>query len=191
MPALERSRGPERADVSAAGAGEERGDDVGGVPVERDSGAVVAHGGARIDVAGGLLDVAERHASIERRGDERVTERVWSDARGYPCPSGDAAHDPPGGVSVDPCPVAPTNSSSRVASVARQRHGTTVRWPPETRSHITGAPVVPSSWRTTPAPELRRSVAPSVWTVVAWTVLLVRGDQSRRGPSITARDDVA
>jgi hypothetical protein len=38
--------------VSAAGAGEERGDDVGGVPVERDSGPVVAHGGAAVAARG-------------------------------------------------------------------------------------------------------------------------------------------
>jgi hypothetical protein len=44
MPALVRSRGPERADrVSPAGVGEERGHDVGGVPIERDSRPVVAH----------------------------------------------------------------------------------------------------------------------------------------------------
>ena len=44
---------------SAACAGEERGHDVGGVPVERDSGPVVAHGGAGVAVTGGFLDVAE------------------------------------------------------------------------------------------------------------------------------------
>ncbi len=42
----------------AGGAGDERGDDVGGVAVEADSGAVVAHGGARVGVAGCFLDVA-------------------------------------------------------------------------------------------------------------------------------------
>jgi hypothetical protein len=44
--------------VSAAGAGEERGHDVGGVPVERDSRPVVAHGGPGVGVAGGLLHIA-------------------------------------------------------------------------------------------------------------------------------------
>jgi hypothetical protein len=68
MPALERSRGPERGRwVSAAGAGEERGHDVGGVAVEGDSGPVVAHGRAGIGVAGGFLDVAERNPSVCRR----------------------------------------------------------------------------------------------------------------------------
>jgi hypothetical protein len=40
-PARERSRWPERADVSAAGADEEGGDDVGGVAVERDPRPVI------------------------------------------------------------------------------------------------------------------------------------------------------
>ena len=44
-------------------AGEVGGDDVGGVPVEGDAGAVVAHGGAR--VRGGLVDVTERDAGIQ------------------------------------------------------------------------------------------------------------------------------
>jgi hypothetical protein len=40
---------------SAAGAGDEGGDDVGGVPGQGLAAAVVAHGGAGISVAGGLL----------------------------------------------------------------------------------------------------------------------------------------
>ena len=64
---------------SAGGAGDEGGDDVGGVAVEGDAGSVVAHGGARVGVAGGFLHVAERDAGVERGGDERVAERVGSD----------------------------------------------------------------------------------------------------------------
>jgi Helix-turn-helix domain len=65
---------------SAAGAGEERGHDVGGVPVERDSRPVVAHGGA------GSAWLAAS----------------WTSRRGTPAPgpSGDAAHYPSGGVAV-------------------------------------------------------------------------------------------
>jgi hypothetical protein len=59
-----------RRSVSAAGAGEECGHDVGGVPVERDPGAVVAHGGAGVGVASGLLHVAERHTSVQGGGDD-------------------------------------------------------------------------------------------------------------------------
>ena len=40
-------------------AGDECGDDVGGVPIERDTGAVVAHRRARVGVAGGLVNVAQ------------------------------------------------------------------------------------------------------------------------------------
>jgi hypothetical protein len=42
----------------SGGAGEEGGDDVGGVSVEADAGSVVAHGGAWVGVTGGFLDVA-------------------------------------------------------------------------------------------------------------------------------------
>jgi hypothetical protein len=76
LPALERSRCVARAFGSAAGAGEERGDDVGGVPVERHPGAVVAQSGAGIGVAGGFLDVAQWNAGVEGGGDEGVAERV-------------------------------------------------------------------------------------------------------------------
>jgi hypothetical protein len=65
---------------SAAGAGEERGHDVGGVPVERDSRPVVAHGRAGIGVAGGLLDVAQRHTSV-KRGVMNAWRRVWGPTR--------------------------------------------------------------------------------------------------------------
>jgi len=41
--------------VSAAGAGDESGHDVGGVPVEGSASAVVAHGGGRLGVRGGFL----------------------------------------------------------------------------------------------------------------------------------------
>jgi hypothetical protein len=37
------------------------------------------HCGSRVSVGGGLLHVAQRHASVERGGDERVSERVRAD----------------------------------------------------------------------------------------------------------------
>ena len=91
--------------MSAAGAGEESGHDVRGVPVERDPGAVVAHGGAGVGVAGGLLHVAERHAGVQGGGDERVTQGVGPDTFGDPRAAGDATHDPAGGVTIDPLPI--------------------------------------------------------------------------------------
>jgi hypothetical protein len=48
----------------AGGPGNERGNDVGGVPVQSLAAAVVAHGGTRVGVRGGLLDVAQRHAGV-------------------------------------------------------------------------------------------------------------------------------
>jgi hypothetical protein len=61
---------------SAGGAGNERGDDVGRVPIKRDPSSAVAHGGPRVGVACGFLDVSEWDAAIERGGDERVAQRV-------------------------------------------------------------------------------------------------------------------
>ena len=73
---------------SAAGAGEERGHDVGGVSVEGHERSFVAHGGAGIGMAGGLLDVAEGNAGVEGSDDERVTKRVRPDTFGDSGPSG-------------------------------------------------------------------------------------------------------
>ena len=50
-----------RGSGSAGGAGDEGGDDVGGVAVEGDASSVVAHGGSGVGVGRSLLDVAERH----------------------------------------------------------------------------------------------------------------------------------
>src|SRR5262249_44015419 len=41
------------------------GDDVGSVPVERDAGPVISHGGPRVRVARGLLDISQRHSGVE------------------------------------------------------------------------------------------------------------------------------
>jgi hypothetical protein len=69
----------------AGGAGEVGGDDVGGVSVEGGVGAVVAHGGSRIGVGGGLLDVTQRDAGVEGGGDEGVAQGVWADRFGDAC----------------------------------------------------------------------------------------------------------
>jgi hypothetical protein len=61
---------------SAAGAGDEGGDDVGGVAVEGLAASVVAHGGAGISMAGSLLHIPQRYAGIEGGSDERVAEAV-------------------------------------------------------------------------------------------------------------------
>jgi hypothetical protein len=53
----------------AAGLGEERGDDVGGVSVERDPGSVIAHSGAGVGMAGGFLHIAQWNSGVERGGD--------------------------------------------------------------------------------------------------------------------------
>jgi hypothetical protein len=56
------------------GAGEESGDDVGGVAVEVAAVAVVAGGHAWVGVPGGDLDVAERYAGVKAGRYERVPQ---------------------------------------------------------------------------------------------------------------------
>jgi hypothetical protein len=53
--------------------------DVGGVTIEADAGPVVAHGGARVGVTRGFLDVSECDAGVERGGDERMAQGVGPD----------------------------------------------------------------------------------------------------------------
>jgi len=81
------------------------GDDVRGVPVQRGPGALVSHGGTRVSVGGGLLNVAQRHPRIQRRGDKCVPERVRPNGLGDPGPPGDPADDPPGAMPVQPPPI--------------------------------------------------------------------------------------
>ena len=52
------------------GGGEASGDSVGGVTVEVVAGPVVAAGGARVGVAGSVLDVSEGCAGVQGVGDE-------------------------------------------------------------------------------------------------------------------------
>jgi hypothetical protein len=50
--------------------GDERGQLIGGVAVQRMAAPIVAAGGARVGVAGGVLDFAQRHAGVQRRRPE-------------------------------------------------------------------------------------------------------------------------
>jgi len=52
-------------------------------------------------VAGGFLDVAQRHAGVERGGDERVPEGMRTDLPGDAGPTRDATDDPSCGVTVE------------------------------------------------------------------------------------------
>jgi hypothetical protein len=51
-------------------------------------------------VGGGFLHVAQRDPSVQRRGDERVPQRVRPDRLGDPGVAGDTADNPPGAVPV-------------------------------------------------------------------------------------------
>jgi hypothetical protein len=57
-------------------------------------------------VRGGFLDIPQRYPGIERGGDERVPKRVRCDGLADPGAAGGVADDPPGGVLVQPSPVA-------------------------------------------------------------------------------------
>jgi hypothetical protein len=73
-----------RADGLSGCPGDERCDDVGGVPVQARPRAVVANGGPRIGVGGGLLHIPQRHPGVKRGGDEGVPQRVRADVLGDP-----------------------------------------------------------------------------------------------------------
>ena len=51
-------------------------------------------------MGGGLLNVAERHAGVERGGNARVPERVRADVLADAGAASDLADDPPGAVPV-------------------------------------------------------------------------------------------
>jgi hypothetical protein len=75
------------------------------MPVQAGACPVVANGGPRVGVAGGLLHVPQRHPGVEGGGDERVAERVRADVLGDPGVAGHPADDPGGAVPVQPPPV--------------------------------------------------------------------------------------
>jgi hypothetical protein len=115
-----------RAGLGAGG--HEGGEDVVRVAVEVVAGSVVAHGGARVGVAGGDLDGAQVDACVGHGGDEGVAEHVQVcpgevDAGGF----GEPAQAAGGGVPVwaprllsrtGPCVRSPT-----VRSIARPTAG--------------------------------------------------------------------
>jgi hypothetical protein len=72
------------------------------VAVEVGAGSVVAHSSARVGVAGSDLDVPEVNASIEHRGDKRVTEHMRVCLRPDPGGAGEAPQAPGGRMAVHP-----------------------------------------------------------------------------------------
>jgi hypothetical protein len=55
--------------VLAGSAGQEGSDDIGGMAVQGHSCAVIPHGGARVGVRRGLLNLAEGYAGVQGGGD--------------------------------------------------------------------------------------------------------------------------
>ena len=91
--------------LSAGGAGDERGDDVGGVTVQRLAATVIAHRRPWISVTGSFLHVAQRHTSVEGGGDEGMTQRVRSDSLADPSTASNTSHDPPSSMPIQPFTV--------------------------------------------------------------------------------------
>jgi len=91
---------PEAPVGLAAGSGYEGGDDVSGMAVERDSGAVIAHGRAGVCVRSGFLYVPQRHAGVQRGGDEGVAQGVRPDRLVDPGAPGHPPHEAAGAVAV-------------------------------------------------------------------------------------------
>jgi len=56
-------------------------------------------------VRGGFLHIAQRHAGVERGGDERVPQRVRPGRLDDPGAAGGPADDPRGAVPVQPAAI--------------------------------------------------------------------------------------
>jgi hypothetical protein len=90
--------------MSAGGAGDEGGHDVGGVTVERLAGPVVAHGRARVGVRGGLLDVSQRHTGVQGGGVQEWRRLCGEIRLVIPARRAHPFHGAVGGVAVHPSP---------------------------------------------------------------------------------------
>jgi hypothetical protein len=142
------------------GSGDERRDNIRGVPVQRSPGPVVPDRGARVGVRGRFLHVPQRHAGIERGCDERMPS-VWGPIflarparrasrrtiRPAPCRSSRA---PAGVVKIGPSHRSPTarsiaravlGASGMTAFLPPLRMIARVRWPRSVPSASTSAPV--------------------------------------------------
>jgi hypothetical protein len=79
-------------------------------------------------MGGGFLDVPKRDAGVERGGDERVPEGVWSDRLVDCGAAGDPANDAPSAVRTIRCPsgrrkIGPSRPSPMARSIARPVRG--------------------------------------------------------------------
>jgi hypothetical protein len=99
------SAGTDDSEPPAGCAGDEGRHDVGGVPVQGLAATVVSHRRSRVGVTRRFLHVTQRDAGIEGCGDERVTQRVRPDSLDDPSLAGDASHNPPSRVPIQPLPV--------------------------------------------------------------------------------------
>ena len=146
-------------DLSWCGrAGDEGGNDVGGVSVQGLAAAVVSHGRPGVGVRCRLLDVAERDPGVQRHRDERVTQAVRRDLLADPGPPGQPVEVRSAAErSIRRPPwmrkIGPAARSPRYRSKARDVRGAsgTVTWLPPLRtirSSLRSRPRVRDSWST-------------------------------------------
>jgi hypothetical protein len=74
-------------------------------------------------VGRGFLDVAQRHARVQRSGDEGVPQGVRPDGLSDPGAAGGSAGDLPGAVPVQPAPVGAEEDRSLAALADREVDG--------------------------------------------------------------------
>ena len=89
------------------------------VAVQGCPGPVVAHGGPRVGVRGGVLHVAQRYPGVQRGGDERLPQRVRPDPLADCRPPGGPAGDPGGAVAVRPPAVGAPGAPGRRTACRR------------------------------------------------------------------------
>jgi hypothetical protein len=77
----------------------------------------VPHRGPGIGVRGSFLYIAERHAGIQRCGDERVPQGMRANLLSDPGTAGHLADDPPGAMTVQP-PAAGSEEDGSLAALA-------------------------------------------------------------------------
>src|ERR1019366_3573073 len=97
--------------------------DIGGMPVERRPGPVIAHRGPGISVRGSFLHIPQRYPGIERRGDERMPQRVRPDGLSDPGAASYPAYDPGGAVPVQPAAIKGEEDRSFTALADGQVYG--------------------------------------------------------------------
>jgi hypothetical protein len=98
---------------------------------------VIAHRGARVGVAGGLLHVTQWNAGIQSGRDEGVPQRVRSHALVDAGVAGDPPHDPRRSVAVEAPPITAHDDRTVAAFADHQIDGAGGAWSERNRDRLT------------------------------------------------------